>query len=293
MVTRLRQVAVAVLLLLSPAAVFSHSGSEQRLIELEAQIAAEPNSGRLYLRRGEIHRELEHWAVAWADYGRALEISESIDAADPGLSSDITFCMGRMQLDKGDAAQALKLFQSLEDQGEGYLPAKLYSARALVALGRGSDALGEMDRFLAANSQANPDYDLERAAIALQTGDNGLELAIRGLEKAVQRSGSLVQLVEKLVELYAESGQLQPALNAIAGLPTALQETPLWLSRTGDLYFRAERPNQAREYYNRTLTALAELPPSRRRTPANRNLHETVVLQLDRIASEGIDNLTF
>ena len=70
---------------------------DQRIRELNKEIAQQPDDARLYLRRGELYRQRSDMSLALSDYDRAAQL-------DPDLS-DVDFARALVHLDTEQQTQ--------------------------------------------------------------------------------------------------------------------------------------------------------------------------------------------
>jgi tetratricopeptide (TPR) repeat protein len=269
-----RRVLLGLCLLTCP--VLAHVGTDERLRRLGEQLANSPGDASLYIQRGEVHRDNRHWQLSWQDYQSALSKAEGAD-----LRLEVLFCMGRMKLQSGQPDEALVLLRQVTGKNPEFKLAHLNIARTYMALGNPELAVVEMDRFLGLLEAPVPDYYLERARMAMGAGPAGIELAIAGLEGAIEQLGPLVVLVQALSDAYRQNKNWQQALEIIAELPPELRQLPVWLARVGDIYHGSHNPVAARQAYEDALAAIAALPASRQATRAIHDLKTELCQKVD------------
>jgi tetratricopeptide (TPR) repeat protein len=267
--------ALAVLLFSAP--VVSHPGIDDQIADLTARIAASPDRSDLYLRRGELYRIHQQWEKAEADYKAALERDANSHTA--------RFCLGRLELESGNAAEAKKL---LDD----YLAVRATDALAFATRAKANGALG---RHLAAaadysmaidnneNGSPKPEYYLARARELTATGQQHLGTAIAGLDEGIQRLGSPVTLQLYAIDLEMERKNYDAALVRLDRIAVDSARKEPWLVRKATILEAAGRVSEARLAYEQTLTSLDSLPPTRRNNRA--------VVRLENEARQALERL--
>jgi tetratricopeptide (TPR) repeat protein len=272
----IRQLGAFLLLFwLQAAAALAHVGVDSRIEKVNAEISVNPHNARLYLKRGELHREKEHWTLSWEDYQQAQANSDSKE-----VRLETLFCMGRMKLEAGQPSEALGLLQQVTAQNPEYKMSRLNTARAFYALDQPLPAVGEMDSFIALLDTPAPDYFLERARMARTIEATGLDLAIDGLNRGISQLGPLVALIDLLVDLHMESKNTDLALDAIQALPAPVRNLPSWRARVGDIHRIAGDAEAAQTAYLAALNSIAAMPAGRRETEAMRKLRSELCVKL-------------
>ena len=254
----------------------AHVGVDTRIHNYDEQIQSNPDSALLYLKRGEAHRENQHWKLAWSDYETALAYAD-----DPDIRLEVFFCMGRMKLQQDQPRQALDLLHRVIDQNPDYKMARLNIARAYLALHNPAMAVDEMDVFVASIAKPAPDYFLERARMAVTIEPSGNVRALDGLTEGIERLGPLVSLVQMAVELSIEMDNPRSAQALVERLPSAVQSLPKWQARLGDIHRQAGQQEAAEAAYRQAMQKIDELPASRQATRAMRSLKEELCVKLE------------
>jgi len=255
--------AILFLMLSCPGVSMAHVGVDLRVQHYDDLLLLQTNDAHLYLQRGELHSENQHWDLAWHDFQSALK-----NTHDDSLRLDIWFYMGRMRLQSGMPDEAKTLLSKVIALAPRYKSARLNLARTYLALEEYDLATAEMDSFMRLLNRPTPDQFIERAMMAKSIEIEGLSKAIEGLNDGIDRLGPVVALIEPLVDSYLEQGETQLALCAIERLPDNVKALPRWQVKKGDIYSRQMRFIDAQKAYQSGLNTINTLPTHRQAMPA-------------------------
>lgn len=246
---------IALLVLSAP--LFAHEGLHEQIVEMTKRIQADPANAALHLKRGELYRMHEQFALAAQDYDRAAALDPQLHSVDLGRGLLWT-ASGRTT----DAIGALQRYVAAEpNDPEGHIAL----ARALVKAGRPSE--GAIEYTTALRTVPDPDIAIERAQ-ALLAADRADE-ALRGLDEILEHLGPIVTLQLTAIDIEVHRRDLNAALRRIdAAIAATPSRNEAWLELRGDILICAGRPAEAREAYQAALEAIASLPPERRATRA-------------------------
>ncbi|HEX7897824.1 MAG TPA: tetratricopeptide repeat protein [Planctomycetota bacterium] len=256
---------------LSAALVLAHGSLDEQLAMMDRLVEASPDHPRHRLRRGELRRAHaeEHRGdpaafrkdveAAELDFARALELA-------PGFH-DVLLARGRLRLEAGRAADAradLDVFcREVPEHPGGHL----FRGRALARLARRAEAAEAFTRAIALSPSPGPEIFLERATVAANP-----EEALAGLEEGRRRLGDLVTLDLAALDVEVELGRLDDALARCARWVERPGRCEEWQWRRAQLLRKSGCPAEARAACEAGLASLETLPPSRRGTPAVRDL---------------------
>ncbi|HEX8169919.1 MAG TPA: tetratricopeptide repeat protein [Thermoanaerobaculia bacterium] len=239
----------AALLLACAATLHAHEGLHEQIAAMTKRIAAEPRNASLYLQRGELHRLHHEWKLAEADYEKAARLDASLDL--------VHFARGRMLLESGHAAAALRSLDRFLAAHPEHSDAHLTRARALAQLGR--DAAADYDAAIAHAAHPSPDLYAERARTLASRGRT--DDALRGLDQALASLGPIASLQLQAIDLELQAKRYDAAL---ARLDTLTPPSPLHLARRGDILLQAGRTAEAQAVYRNALVAIAAMPERQR-----------------------------
>lgn len=260
----------------------SHPGIDQQIADVTERIAADPENGALYLRRGELHRIHRDWPKAEADYLKALKL-------DPGLAV-AELCLGKMKLQAGHPKQALgpveRYVSRHPDQTEGLV----VHGRVLAQLERHLDAARAFTLALQAlkeDQPPKPEYYLERAHALVAAGPKHWPSALRGLDEGLARLGRPVTLASYAVEIEVRAKHYDKALQRLDRMYKGSARRESWLIRRGEILEDAGRAEEARSAYRDALAAIETLPPNRRSNRAMTRLEEQAHSALERLMADA------
>ena len=254
----------------SPA--LAHGDLHDKRIAFDREISAAPDDGSFYPSCGQIYRQHRDWPDATSDYRRAAE-----RLAEPCV---VDYYLARMWLDADRPRPARDALDRYLIFKPGDPSALVLRGRALAVLGSPLAAVDDLTVAIEIIDRPPPDLYLERARILAGAGPSHVDAALAGLTDAVARYGPLPTVIDFAIEL--ESGRRDPAaaLVWLDQAPRALQTTPLWLTRRGDLLAPMGEAGAAEARYRQAVAALDALPQRRRTSRAHRRLRDELGARL-------------
>jgi tetratricopeptide (TPR) repeat protein len=249
-----------------PVAAFGHGDILAQIEAVGRDIAKDPGTAHLYLKRAELHRVHQDWSAALADYARTEELL-------PG-GILVRFFRGRMSWEAGRPEVALPDLDAYLAKKPTHGEALLIRSRVRAALGDRTGAIADLDVALANLPRPTPEDYLEKARLEAAVGIAGKSAALKTLDTGIAGLGPAPALIIEAISLEAALGRYDAALARIDALHENQRSQPRWLARRGDLLVEAGRLRDAREAYERALDALEALPAARRASRAMRALSE-------------------
>lgn len=251
-------VAVVVAWLVPTSLALGHGDVHLRIAELTKEIADQPQSAALYVRRGSLYALDESWEQALADYDSAHRI-------DPD-TPNIDFLRAKVLVELEENKRAVALLDSFLSTEPGHADGYLVRARANIALGRIDRGVEDYTVAIAQFQRPAPRHYLERARALIDAGR--VDEALVGLEQAVAELGPLASIVEVAVTEEEKRGRYEEALRWADSLDPTLRHSPRWRVIAGDLADRSGQASRAEQEYREGLAAIDALPVARQRTEA-------------------------
>jgi len=268
-------VGIAVFCALALAPLQAHPGIDEELARLDQQIAASPDDATLYLRRGELHRIHRDWEKAEVDYRAALARDEGLHIAE--------FCLGRLRVESGQPAAGRAILDRYLSTRPNDVDARVYRARALVALGEPLAAAEDFSRAIQASQTPRPEYFLERARALDSAGPDHVAEALQGLDDGLRTLGEPVTLELYAIDLELERRNFDAALRRLDRIASQSVRQEPWLVRKASILEAAGRLDEARSAYRQTLESLDTLPAGRRGNRAVERLEQEARQALQRL----------
>jgi tetratricopeptide (TPR) repeat protein len=268
-------VAISVL----PAVLLAHGQIDEQIEELTRRIEAAnaADRGGLHLRRGDLHRIHRDFRKANADYDRAREL---------GGGHRVDLRLGTLWLEAGEAKRArtcLDRFLALE---VGSVKAYVARARALSELGEHLAAAEDYRRAIAlfkGPKKPLPDYFLGLARELVAADPRNAEAALEAIDRGVASLGGLITLHLLAVDIELARHHHQAALARLDRVLEQTRRQERWLARRGEILEQAGRNVEAVKAYEQALTAIASLPPGRRRTRMVTRLERRIAVAIERL----------
>jgi len=181
----------------------AHGELHDQIANMDRQIAAQPQSAALYLRRAEMRRIHREWDAADVDYAKVL----ALEPKHPEAS----WLRARAWLEAGKAAVALPELDRYLAQFPDHASARLTRARALATLGSNAQAAADYVLALERLPQAEPDHYLELRN-AQQAARMPPSAQLASLEQGLRRLGPVPSLEDAALDVEVRAKQWDAAL---------------------------------------------------------------------------------
>lgn len=267
----------ACLLLVWPVVCRGHRDIELQVAALTGQIAQQPANAELYFRRGELHRYHQDWALALADYDRALQRDTHLEQARLARAATV--------LESGQPAAARTALDAYLSAHPDDATALLLRARALAALNEYVAAAADYAASIARQPQPQPEYFIEQARTLVAAGPQHVDDALRCLDAGLAKLGAVPTLAMMAFDLELGRKNYDGALARLDKIVAGAARKEFWLERRGEVLEQAGRATEAREAYAAALSALETLPAHRRHVAAVEELEGTIRTALKRLGA--------
>lgn len=256
----------AALLLAEAGTAFAHGALVEQIAQITAAIERDPGNGRLYLRRGELHRVHAEWDAALTDFARASVLAPDDDR--------IEFLRGRALQEAGRPDAARSALDAYLARHPADAAARVARARVLAALGEPRAAADDYAAVLDADPRPDPDLCLERSRAQVAAGD--LARAEADLDVAIARLGPVTALQLHAIEIAVRDGRFDAALVRLDAVAARSPRRETWLARRAEIHALAGRPAESRTAYAAALAAIEALPAAARKASATVDLETRV-----------------
>ncbi len=245
----------------------AHGITTQQLKQLTAQIQRAPNNADLYLRRGEVHRQLGNAKAALEDFDTVQKLAPE--------RLEVDLYRARLYLDANVPARAQLVLNRYLKLRPNHTEAVLLRAQTNAQLGERALAIRDYTTALTRLTQPKPELFLARAQLQIET--HQLDAAINGLDEGVAKLGSLVTLQLLAIEVEGKRKRWDAALTRLDGLAAQSPRKETWLVQRAEILLLAGRTNEAQQNLTAALQALAALPDHLRRAPAMQTLEARII----------------
>ena len=225
---------------------FAHLPWDDQLDVLAEQIREEPLNASLYVRRADLKKELGDIQGAVIDFDRASEINPNLDLVD--------FGRGLLYLEVEDPQMARFYLDRFLDRRPDHPKALLASARALRQLGEYDLAADRYERAIDGFDIVKPEFYVELAETLVGAGNHAA--AVESLDEGVRRFGPLTSLQIRAIDILADQGKTQKALNRLDRLTTTSPQTAKWMLRKGEILESAGRWVEAEAAFGKAKSEL-------------------------------------
>lgn len=237
--------------------------------ELTSEIAQQPTSGVLYLRRGEVHRLHQDWDAAMQDYEQAQR--QGADVAGVRLAR------GHMLLEAGRMRESRAQLDALVVEHPEIVPLRITRAQLLEQTSETAAAVDEYTSAIQLSAEPRPQWYLARAQLLVQLGRR--RGAVHSLDEGIARLGPIVGLVLRASEIEAQDGQTSQAAERLLRLANSSGRKETYMLRIAELYSAGKDSVMAAKYADEARQAIAKLPERLQKTSATREL----LMRLERL----------
>jgi tetratricopeptide (TPR) repeat protein len=254
---------------------WAHEDLRYQILRVTQEIERNPNEAQLYFKRGELYRFHKDWDLAAADLERASNL-------DPQLHL-VEFARGKLMYEAGWLHSARVVLDGYILNHPEVLEARFYRARVLVDLKETLAAVEDYTFALERLSDPRFELYLERAKALAHNGEAYRDRAIASLDEGIDRFGPLITLQLYAIELELAKENYEGALERLDTITEKANRKEKWLAQRGDILRQAGKVDQARAAYAESLSHIARLPQSRRRTPAISQLEESLQKEIEEL----------
>jgi tetratricopeptide (TPR) repeat protein len=237
--------------------------------ELTSEIAQQPTSGVLYLRRGEVHRLHQDWDAAMQDYEQAQR--QGADVAGVRLAR------GHMLLEAGRMRESRAQLDALVAEHPEIVPLRITRAQLLDQTSETAAAVDEYTSAIQLSADPRPEWYLARAQLLVQLGRR--RGAVHSLDEGIGRLGPIVGLELRASEIEAQDGQTSQAAERLLRLANSSGRKETYMLRIAEIYSAGKDSVMAAKYADEARQAIAKLPERLQKTSATREL----LMRLERL----------
>jgi tetratricopeptide (TPR) repeat protein len=251
-----------------------HSSNSAAHPELLTQIDSvttellhEPKNPILYLRRAQLHGMHADVPSALADLQRAQDLGST--------TSDILLVRGQMYLDNTQLDRALADLDELVQHYPQIADGHLARGTLLTRVNRLSEASDELTSAIELTTEPVPELFIAQADAIHRA--HGAAPAIRALDSAIARIGSLTSLQLMAAKLEESSGQTTAAAARLTALARASARKEPHLLLLAELYNRTGHTTQSMEAASHGLAAIEALPARAQARVATRRIYDRLL----------------
>ena len=244
-----------------------HGVVSEKIRQISAEIAKTPDNGPLYMKRGRLYLDEARYRRAMADFRKALRIAPDLHSAWYFLAQAQ---LGAKQPARAEISARRFMSNLVDSDRGGHIRAHLLLGQVLTARGKLDRAADHYYRAFVLSETPRP-----RDVIALATTlarANRTDDALRAIDAGIARLGSLVTLERHALRLETGAGRYDAAQARLDRLIADSEMPAGWMLEKARLLRDRGDEGTARQIAARGLHVLADLPATRRRTPAMREL---------------------
>jgi tetratricopeptide (TPR) repeat protein len=227
-----------------------HGAYHEELERADEEIAAHPEDGQLWYRRGFLNVLHGAWEAALVDLEKA-------DRLAPGKFAT-NWLRGQALTTAGQFAAAKAVLNDFITQYPDHGGALASRARALVQLKEHTAALADYRAALIKTPNAEPDLvqEVVEALISQQQNEEAADL----LEVHLKRLGNSPGLVMKALELEVVLGRYDSALTRVDVLQQTAPRPEPWMAKRASVLAQAGRIRESQSAWQALITHIQALP---------------------------------
>ena len=265
----------ALLLALCSPLCWGHGAIDERIVELTADLAENPNDAKLRFLLAEAYAQHEEWEPAMRSLARAEELAPGVFPAD--------LVRGRILLGARRAEEAKAALDRFLAANPAQPQALVFRARSLALLKMDAECLADYRAALAAIRNPEPEL-FQEVSEALSTRDQ-MDEAVRVLADGVEKLGPIPSLVLNAMRLEVATGRFDAALSRVDAMQKSAPRPEPWMAKRAALLGQAGRTDEARAAWKALAAHLAALPNLERGSHSMSILAEQAQQALQRISS--------
>ena len=258
-------VILSVALLHAPSVAHAHGELLIRIAAASREIATNP-APRLYLQRGELHRQDQNWDAAELDYARAADGRVPVDEVD--------LCRAQLFADRNQLDRSRELLTRLIELNPRNPKALLARARILVRLHESRGAIVDFHRAADCGAELESAAWLEWAQMLVAENHSSDALAV--LDQGLRKTGAISTLQVYAVDLELAHNNTARALERLQTIIDNADRKERWFARRGEIQLSAGDRLAARESYAAAIAAIKRLPKILQATPATLRLKSQI-----------------
>ncbi|MEQ1748586.1 MAG: hypothetical protein ABL974_04145 [Prosthecobacter sp.] len=228
----------------------AHGAYHDELLRADEDIAAHPEDGQLWYRRGFLNVLHGAWESALVDLEKADRLAPGKFATD--------WLRGQALTTAGQFAAAKAVLNDFITKYPDHGGALASRARALVQLKEHTAALADYRAALIKTPNAEPDLvqEVVEALTAQQQNEEAADL----LEIHLKRLGNSPGLVMKALELEVALGRYDAALTRVDVMQQTAPRPEPWMAKRASVLAQAGRIRESHAGWQALLTHLQALP---------------------------------
>jgi len=266
---------ITLLLLIFVETIAAHEALDEQIEQATAAIKHHPHTVELLIKRGRLRLEQGDIPAAIHDFLHVLEMEPKNVAVYDYLAE--------AYLSQKKLTQALRqanlFMQHVNNDGA--------RARGFELLGRiqmqahqFSHAAQSYRHLIRLTHTPKPDYYLVLANAYIRSNNNDNKSALQALDEGLNRLGLLPVLQKRAIDIELRANNADRAIKRVDTLIVANPHSFAFLKLKADILWREKRFSEAKSVYQNSLVVLDKLPPSRKSSPAVKELRTEMTTRL-------------
>ena len=234
----------------------AHDGSHQRVHQITHELKQAPKNADLFVKRGRVYRDSEHYELAVKDFVQALALRPD--------HQDALYWLAEVKVRLTKIKEAKRHLTRLFQLNKSVPKAYRLLAEIFVQEKKLGQAIDNYDLAIQTDNRPPPQVFIDRTnIIKLSLVDFGTE-ALKRIENSIQQGvnkhGYLVNYSSYLINFMLEVNNYERALFWFNKLPAKLQKNPRWLNIKASIFQKQGDNERALASYKNTLVIIDELP---------------------------------
>ncbi len=205
---------------------FAHSSLDELIEYSTGLVDSTPGNSRALLKRARLHLKQGNASHALKDIEAAERFADHIEVA---------YVLGLYFVAEDRQEEAIHAFSEYLTRFPVYTPAIHGRAKAYAKLGLIELSIRDYQYLLSVSKEHSPDYYLELARLEATLEPQGLQLALRSLDRGIENLGLLVSLQTQAIKFELLRKDYSAALARHETLEPWLGKTAQWQMRKKQL----------------------------------------------------------
>ena len=259
---------LAVCLVFFNSGIFAHGNVHQQINELTTHIGQQPTNSQLFLKRAQLYADDQDWLSAKKDFNAVRQLDSTGTRVDL-LEAKMWFVANKLEL-------SYPLVDRYLQHNPDALGALALRAKINLMIGNADASVADYARVIELSDKVLPDMYLQWAKAQAKVVPMNRQQVHRIIQLGLDKFGSLVVLLQYVIDFDRQQKEYQSALMGLEKLPQQLRQQPFWLVQKAKLLESINKQIDAKAQYQMAHDRLQKKKQSGRFNKVDQKLLKTI-----------------